>query len=253
MRKIFLAILSGLVFLIPSISFGADVPIDKSDKLVPGLVSVQFDKATATPGEEVGLTLVIRDDKNAMYVSSTIELEAPADAGTAYKIEGYSQWIKRPVLVERKIGSGYIEETWIGSIKAPSYPGLWKGKRVDFGDLAGNGVQFITTGDNTCGLRYTQLGFYQTNLPCTFKLNLTISGTATNQSVIIPAFSQIEVLKNNVNELNALIIEQKVQLAKTNETIMGLNRQLNKALGDTQKIQAQLKKVCAAKPKPKGC
>ena len=239
MRKTFTLLLCSILLFTVEIAVGAELPIDKSDKLVPGLVSVQFDKTAASPGEEVGLKIVIRDDKNAMYVSQTIELDAPAEAGTAYKTEGYSRWVKNPVLSERKIGNGYIEETWIGSIKAPSYPGLWKGYRIDFGDLAGNRVQFITNGDNTCTLKYTQLGFYQTNLPCTFMLNLTVSGNVLNERVTIPAFNQIEELQKNIRELNNLVLVLKGQVAK--------------ASGESQKLQTQIKKICSAKPKPKGC
>jgi hypothetical protein len=253
MKKVLLAVAFVLALLTPSTSVGAEIPVDKSDKLIPGLVSVQLGKSVATSGEEVSVTFVIRDDKNAMYISPTIELEAPADAGTAYKIEGFSQWLKVPTLTERKIGDGYVEETWIGSIKAPSYPGLWKGYRVDFGDLAGNRIQFITNGDNTCTFKYPREGIYETNLACIFKLNLTISGSATNQSVVIPEFSQIESFKKSVSELNELIIGQKVQLAKANKLILGLNRQLIKVQSDNQRIQSQLKKVCSIKPKPKGC
>lgn len=138
-----------------------------------------LENPTAIAGSILGVVMVIRDDKNETRGLTTIEFRAPDGAGTIQQYEGYNNWNSNPVLVSRIIGDGYIEDTWRGTIKVPSLSGLWKGYRVDFADIAGNSVQFMSTA-GSC----TNVGKYKypnqargafDNLPCTYNLDLLVT------------------------------------------------------------------------------
>ena len=121
------------------------VPLDVTDNYSPALVSVALENSTAVAGSILGIVMVTRDDKNETRGLTTIEFRAPDGAGTIQQYEGYNNWNSGPVLVSRVIGDGYVEDTWRRTIKVPSLSGLWRGYRVDFADIAGNSVQFMST------------------------------------------------------------------------------------------------------------
>ena len=119
-----------------------EVKLDKSDNQPPVLVSFNFDYLDAQAGSELGLTLVMRDDKNQMAGLNGMTFSAPSGAGTLQKEEGrYSFDPRRQNLVSRVIGPGYIEETWRVKLKVPSLVGQWTALGIsirDFGENIGN-------------------------------------------------------------------------------------------------------------------
>ena len=119
-----------------------EVKLDKSDNQPPVLVSFNFDYLDAQAGSELGLTLVMRDDKNQMFGLNAMTFSAPSGAGTLQKEEGrYYSDPRRQNLVSRVIGSGYIEETWRVKLKVPSLVGQWTALGIsirDFGENIGN-------------------------------------------------------------------------------------------------------------------
>jgi hypothetical protein len=125
-----------------------EVKLDKSDNQPPVLVSFNFDYLDAQAGSELGLTLVMRDDKNQMAGLNGLTFSAPSGAGTLQKEEGrYLFDPRRQKLVSRVIGLGYIEETWRVKLKVPSLVGQWTALGIsirDFGENIGNLSAVIT-------------------------------------------------------------------------------------------------------------
>ena len=119
-----------------------EVKLDKSDNQPPVLVSFNFDYLDAQAGSELGLTLVMRDDKNQMAGLNGMTFSAPSGAGTLQKEEGrYFFDPRRQNLISRVIGPGYIEETWRVKLKVPSLVGQWTALGIsirDFGENIGN-------------------------------------------------------------------------------------------------------------------
>ena len=119
-----------------------EVKLDKSDNQPPVLVSFNFDYLEAQAGSELGLTLVMRDDKNQMVGLNGLTFSAPSGAGTLQKEEGRYLFDPRiQKLVSRVLGPGYIEETWRVKLKVPSLVGQWTALGIsirDFGENIGN-------------------------------------------------------------------------------------------------------------------
>jgi hypothetical protein len=130
-----------------------DVPLDKSDNLAPVLVSFNFDYANAQAGSTLGLTIVVRDDKNQTQGFIVLELLAPTGAGTPQRQEGYYYFANPDkTLVSRIIGAGYIEDTWKMRIKVPTLVGQWSANRLVIYDSANNSMQF-NMGQELCSNR----------------------------------------------------------------------------------------------------
>jgi hypothetical protein len=123
----------------PAIAAEPEVPLDKSDNQAPVLISFNFDYSDAQAGSELGLTLVMRDDKNQMVGLYGLSFSAPSGAGTLQKEEGrYLFDPRRQKLVSRVLGPGYIEETWRVKLKVPSLVGQWTALGIGIRDFAGN-------------------------------------------------------------------------------------------------------------------
>lgn len=155
-----------------------DVPLDRSDNRPPVLVSFSLDYSDAQAGSSLGVTLVIRDDKNKMNGFSSISILGPQGIGTLQQMEGYfsRNFNLSNNLVSRVIGADYIEETWLAKITVPSLVGQWTVYRVDFADVATNTVQFVIGKDEACsnkGRGVTEDKYSQT--PCTFSKILNVT------------------------------------------------------------------------------
>ena len=119
-----------------------EVPLDKSDNLAPVLVSFNFDYTNAQAGSTLGITIVVRDDKNQTSGFIILELLAPTGAGTPQRQEGYYYFANPDkTLVSRIVGTGYIEDTWKVKIKVPTLVGQWSANRLVIYDSANNGMQ----------------------------------------------------------------------------------------------------------------
>ena len=141
MKKLILLFCS--LFLVvgftPAIAGEPEVLLDKSDNQAPVLVSFSFDYLDAQAGSELGLTLVMRDDKNQMVGLYGLAFSAPSGAGTLQKDEGnFGFDPRRQKLLSRVLGAGYIEETWRVKLKVPSLVGQWTALGISIRDFGGN-------------------------------------------------------------------------------------------------------------------
>jgi hypothetical protein len=156
------------------------LPLDTSDNQSPALISATLENSTASANSANSIILVIKDDKNSMFVGHAPEFEAPPGTGTVYINEGFESLIAPPELISRTKLIDGIQETWKIRIKVPSVVGIWKGYRVDFMDLAKNSVQFINKSPDTCSnsLRYKYPNPSAGTLDstaCAFNLKLTVT------------------------------------------------------------------------------
>jgi hypothetical protein len=141
--RIFTGFISTVLILILSQTIALasipEVKLDKSDNQPPVLVSFNFDYLEAQAGSELGLTLVMRDDKNQMVGLNGLTFSAPSGAGTLQKEEGRYLFDPRSQkLVSRVLGPGYIEETWRVKLKVPSLVGQWTALGIGIRDFGGN-------------------------------------------------------------------------------------------------------------------
>jgi hypothetical protein len=242
------------IFLVLSSSIAqADVqkiPLDKSDNRSPVLVSFSFDSPIAPAGSTVGVTLVIRDDKNETYGLSALEMKAPTGAGTLQQNEGYSNFAGGRTLISRIIGPGYIEDTWKGKINVPSLQGTWTAYRVDFGDSANNSTQFNMSADNcsNSGQYFypSQKGAIE-NQECTYNKILTVTAPVAPTPTPTPTPSATKVAQPSISQESFDALLQSNNQLKSQ--IASLQAQVTALIA----IQNKYNKICSGKVKPKGC
>jgi hypothetical protein len=244
------------IFLVLSSSIAqADVqkiPLDKSDNRSPVLVSFSFDSPIAPAGSTVGVTLVIRDDKNETNGLYTLEMKAPSGAGTLQQNEGYSNFAGGRTLISRIIGPGYIEDTWKGKINVPSLQGTWTAYRVDFADSANNSTQFNMSADNcsNSGQYFypSQKGAIE-NQGCTYSKILTVTAPVapTPTPTPTPTPSATKAAQSATSqESTDVLLKSNAQLKSQ---IASLQAQVKSLIA----IQNKYNKICSTKIKPKGC
>jgi hypothetical protein len=177
-----------------------EVPLDKSDNLAPVLVSFNFDYVNAQAGSTLGLTIVVRDDKNQTQGFIVLELLAPTGAGTPQRQEGYYYFANPDkTLVSRVIGTGYIEETWKMRIKVPTLVGQWSANRLVIYDSANNSMQF-NMGQELCSNRS---GININNHASTSFIDLPCQYSKALQVTTDPSREQLEVEAKVKSETDA--------------------------------------------------
>lgn len=156
-----------------------EVPLDKSDNLAPVLVSFNFDYTNAQAGSTLGITIVVRDDKNQTSGFIILELLAPTGAGTPQRQEGYYYFANPDkTLVSRIVGTGYIEDTWKVKIKVPTLVGQWSANRLVIYDSANNGMQLSMDRElcsNRSGNSLSDASKSFIDLPCQYSKALQVT------------------------------------------------------------------------------
>ena len=156
-----------------------EVPLDKSDNLAPVLVSFNFDYTNAQAGSTLGITIVVRDDKNQTSGFIILELLAPTGAGTPQRQEGYYYFANPDkTLVSRIVGTGYIEDTWKVKIKVPTLVGQWSANRLVIYDSANNGMQLSMDRElcsNRSGNSLSDANKSFIDLPCQYSKALQVT------------------------------------------------------------------------------
>ena len=174
-----------------------EVPLDKSDNLAPVLVSFNFDYTNAQAGSTLGITIVVRDDKNQTSGFIILELLAPTGAGTPQRQEGYYYFANPDkTLVSRIVGTGYIEDTWKVKIKVPTLVGQWSANRLVIYDSANNGMQF-NMGQELCSNRsgininnHASTSFL--DLPCQYSKALQVTTDPSREQLEAEAKTKVE-------------------------------------------------------------
>jgi hypothetical protein len=156
-----------------------EVLLDKSDNLAPVLVSFNFDYTNAQAGSTLGITIVVRDDKNQTSGFIILELLAPTGAGTPQRQEGYYYFANPDkTLVSRIVGTGYIEDTWKVKIKVPTLVGQWSANRLVIYDSANNGMQLSMDRElcsNRSGNSLSDASKSFIDLPCQYSKALQVT------------------------------------------------------------------------------
>jgi hypothetical protein len=173
-----------------------EVPLDKSDNLAPVLVSFNFDYANAQAGSMLGLTIVVRDDKNQTQGFIVLELLAPTGAGTPQRQEGYYYFANPDkTLVSRVIGTGYIEDTWKMRIKVPSLVGQWSANRLVIYDSANNVMQLSMDRElcsNRSGNSLSDANKSFIDLPCQYSKALQVTKDPSREQLEAEAKIKLE-------------------------------------------------------------
>jgi hypothetical protein len=92
---------------------------------------VELSSFTFAVGEEIGVTLKYRDNKNSMYESTNgfygdIWWTSDSPISTLQRDEGHHNFIKPWSLISQTVTPEYVEETWFATVKAPSGFGRWR-------------------------------------------------------------------------------------------------------------------------------
>jgi len=173
-----------------------EVPLDKSDNLAPVLVSFNFDYVNAQAGSTLGLTIVVRDDKNQTQGFIVLELLAPTGAGTPQRQEGYYYFANPDkTLVSRIIGNGFIEDTWKMRIKVPSLVGQWYANRLVIYDSANNGMQLSMDRElcsNRGGNGPSDASKSFVDLPCQYSKALQVTADPSREQLEAEAKIKLE-------------------------------------------------------------
>jgi hypothetical protein len=146
MNRIFLAVISVSILFSTAIEASANpvaLPVNTLDNKSPILISLTISGSNFAVGDEIGVTLKYKDDKNSMYQSTNgfygdLIWTSDSPIGTEQQLEGSHNFVKSWSLVSQTIGTDSVEETWYATVKAPNTFGQWRIGMVIIDDLVKN-------------------------------------------------------------------------------------------------------------------
>ncbi len=251
MNRIFFAVISFSILFSTAIEASANpvvLPVNTLDNKSPILISLTISGSNFAVGDEIGVTLKYKDDKNSMYQSTNgfygdLIWTSDSPIGTEQQLEGSHNFVKSWSLVSQTLGTDSVEETWYATVKAPTTFGQWRIGMVIIDDLVKNySIYRFESSKFQYAPPYSEVGFAFT--PTTPLINATyaVSQQLTTEKAAAVQKSAADKLAAEMAAAEKLAADKAAAdraaaLSKEiNETFIALTNNLNKYKTDIARL-----------------